>query len=183
MNGSKCVSAFIVFAGLLILIGAASAQSSAGTVRFQRRSDPTFDTYTNNPSLATQQWLQQHFSRMVVYTPYFDTRTSWFPNGYVYIDSYAIYTGSTLATQHPEWILKDANGKNLFIPWGCSNGTCPQYAADTSNPAYRQYWISQAAAIMARAGYKGIFCDDVNMEFRVSDGNSNFVDPIDPNTG
>src|SRR5947207_4433980 len=36
---------------------------------------------------------------------------------------------------------------------------------------------------MVNHGYKGIFIDDVNMEFRVSDGNGNFVDPIDPNTG
>jgi len=85
-------------------------------------------------------------------------------------------------TQHPEWILKDANGNRLYIPWGCSNGTCPQYAADTSNPGYRQWWISQAAAIVPK-GYKGIFVDDVNMNFQVSNGYGNLVVPIDPNTG
>src|SRR5437867_3687805 len=169
-------------AAVLISIGIANAQPGAGVAHFMRTTDPSFDVYTSSPSLSTQQWLQQHFWRMLVYSPYFDTRLSWYPNGYVYIDSYAIYTGSALATQHPEWILKDANGKKLYIPWGCSNGTCPQYAADTSNAAYRQYWIDQAAPILGR-GYKGVFIDDVNMEFRVSDGFGNFVAPIDPGTG
>ncbi len=180
---SKCVIRYVIFTGLLILIsGVVSAQSSAGVVRFGRRTGPSFDTYSNSPTLAQQQWMQQHFWRMVTYSPYFDTRTSWYPSGFVYIDSYAIYTGSALVTQHPEWILKDANGNRLYIPWGCSNGTCPQYAADTSNPGYRQWWISQAAAIVPQ-GYKGIFVDDVNMNFQVSNGYGNLVVPIDPNTG
>src|SRR5438067_11680782 len=124
MNGSKNVFATIVFAGLFTLIaGDAGAQSSAGAVRLQRRTDPGFASYIDPPSTTTEQWLQQHFSRMVVYSPYFDSRTAWYPNGYAYIDSYAIYTGSALATQHPEWILKDANGNKLFIPWACSNGS------------------------------------------------------------
>jgi hypothetical protein len=160
----------------------ASAQSSAGVAQFMRTTDPSFDTYINSPSLSTQQWLQQHFAKMLVYSPYFDTRLSWYPNGFVYIDSYAIYTGSALATQHPEWILKDSSGRKLYIPWGCSGGTCPQYAADTSNAAFRQYWISQAAPIIAK-GYKGLFMDDVNMNFTVGDGYGNFVNPVDPNTG
>ena len=180
----KPVFSTLIVAGLINCIAReAGAQSSAGVVHYMRSTTPSFDTYTNSPSTTTEQWMNQHFWRMLEYSPYFDSRLSWFPNAFVYIDTYAIYTGSALVSQHPEWILKDANGNRLFIPWGCSNGTCPQYAADTSNPAYQQYWISQAAAIMAGAGYKGIFCDDVNMEFRVSDGNSNFVDPIDPNTG
>ncbi len=183
MIHSKCVIRNLIFTGLLtFLSGMASAQSSAGVVRFGRRTDPSFATYTDSPTLSQQQWMQQHFWRMVVYSPYFDTRTSWYPNGFVYIDSYAIYTNSALVTQHPEWILKDANGNRLYIPSGCSNGTCPQYAADTSNPLYRQWWISQAAAIVPK-GYKGIFVDDVNMNFSVSDGYGNLVDPIDPNTG
>src|ERR1041384_19428 len=94
---------------LSICTSVSSAQTGAGVAHFMRTSDPSFDVYTNNPSLTTQQWLQQHFWRMLVYSPYFDTRLSWYPNGFVYIDSYAIYTGSALATQHPEWILKDSS--------------------------------------------------------------------------
>jgi hypothetical protein len=103
-------------------------------------------------------------------------------NSWAYIDLYAIYTKSTLAARHPEWILTDASGKKLYIPWGCSNGTCPQYAADVSDPAFRSWWISNATSALS-AGYKGVWIDDVNLEFRVSDGNGNEVAPIDPNTG
>src|SRR5437773_3811929 len=103
----KRVTLNFLYAGLFLLIGGVgAAQSSAGVVRLGRRTDPSFDTYMNNPSPSTQRWIQEHFWRMLVYSPYFDTRTLWYPNGYVYTDSYAIYTNSGLATQHPEWILK-----------------------------------------------------------------------------
>jgi len=73
---SKCVIRYVIFTGLLILIsGVVSAQSSAGVVRFGRRTGPSFNTYSNSPTLAQQQWMQQHFWRMVTYSPYFDTRT------------------------------------------------------------------------------------------------------------
>jgi hypothetical protein len=104
------------------------------------------------------------------------------PNSWAYIDLYAVYTNSTLAATHPEWILKDSSGNKLYIPWGCANGTCPQYAADVSDPAFRSWWISNATAELS-AGYKGVWIDDVNLEFRVSDGKGNEVAPIDPNTG
>src|ERR1051326_7467324 len=168
----------LIVAGLLAPITrTANAQSGAGTVRFSRRTDPSF-----NADSWSQQWLQQHFSRMEVYSPYFDSRNSWYPNALVYVNAYAIYTNSSLVWEHPEWILKDSYGNRVYIPWGCSGGTCPQYAADTSNPAYRNYWMSRTAGILNN-GYKGLFIDDVNMEFRIGDGWGNFVNPIDPNTG
>jgi hypothetical protein len=104
------------------------------------------------------------------------------PNSWAYIDLYAVYTNSTLAANHPEYILRDSSGNKLFIPWGCANGTCPQYAADVSDPAFRSWWISNASAELS-AGYKGVWIDDVNLEFRVSDGNGNEVAPFDQNTG
>src|SRR5258708_36319206 len=113
--------------------------------------------------------MRRHLWRMLVYSPYFDSRLSWYPNGLAYLDLYAIYTGAALATQHPEWILKDATGNKLYIPWGCSNGACPQFAGDISNLAFRQWWIGQAQTLLAK-GYKGLFIDDVNMEFRVGNG-------------
>src|SRR5205085_10818824 len=35
-------------------------------------------------------------------------------------DVYAIYKDGALATQHPEWILRDQSGNELYIPYGCS---------------------------------------------------------------
>jgi hypothetical protein len=164
-----------------VFAGEASADS-AGTVHFVRAADSSFDQFTSSPSLEAQEWLSTHMWRMVVWSPYFDHKTSWYPNGWVYDDSYAIYRESQLAGQHPEWILKDAAGNRLYIPYGCSEGTCPQYAADISNPAYRQYWINNLKAEVAH-GYKGVFVDDVNMEMKVGNGQEERVAPIDPSTG
>jgi len=119
---------------------------------------------------------------MGVYSPYFNSMTSWYPNGWLYKDSYALYTDESVASQHPEWVLRDGAGNPLYIQWGCSKGTCPQYAADISSQAYRQWWISQAKAELS-AGYRGLFVDDVNMEMRVSNGHEEAVAPIDPSTG
>jgi len=127
-------------------------------------------------------FLRRHVWRMVVYSPYFDDKTRWYPNGWAYKDAYAIYRESALASQHPEWILRDQAGRPLFIPFACSRGGCPQYAADISNPAFRRQWIARARAIVAH-GYHGLFIDDVNMALRVSDGEGRPVAPIDRGTG
>ena len=66
---------------------------------------------------------------------YWDSKHSWFPGGWVVPGLLRDLQPSTLATQHPDWILKDAAGNKLYIPWGCSGGICPQYAADIGNPA------------------------------------------------
>ena len=155
---------------------------AAGTAKFELRTSSAFDKYTNNPTSTVKTWMQSHLWRFQTSSPYFDSQLSWMTNSWAYIDLYAVYTGSTLATNHPEWILHDGSGKKLYIPWGCANGTCPQYAADVSDPAFRSWWISNAAAELS-AGYKGVWIDDVNLEYRISDGNGNTVAPIDSNTG
>ena len=45
-------------------------------------------------------------------------------------------------------------GGKLYIPFGCSGGTCPQYAADIGNPEFRAAWIEEARSQLAH-GYKG----------------------------
>ncbi|HWF09278.1 MAG TPA: NPCBM/NEW2 domain-containing protein [Bryobacteraceae bacterium] len=161
----------------------ASAQSSPGHVNYQQLAAPYLDAFTNAPAAPMEQWFQSHFTRMGVFSPYFDDKTSWYPDALVYINLYAIYQGSDLAAQHPEWILHDQNGNSLYIPWACAGGTCPSFAGDIANPSFRASWISNAQTIVARGGYKGIWIDDVNTDFRVSDGNGNAVAPIDRNTG
>jgi hypothetical protein len=155
---------------------------AAGTVKFELRTSSDFDTYTDSPTSSVKTWMQSHIWRFQTCSPYFDSNLSWMPNSWAYIDLYAVYTKSTLAANHPEWILTDASGNKLYIPWGCSNGTCPQYAADISDPAFRSWWISNATSALS-AGYKGVWIDDVNLEFRVSDGTGKEVAPVDPNTG
>ena len=128
---------------------------SPGKVSIMKNCTPAFDPYTGSPTTSMQQFLNQHIGRMVVFSPYFDSRTSWYPNGLIYIDSYAIYpsgnNGVDLVGTHPEWIMTDAGGNRLYIPWGCSGGTCPQYAADFSNPGYQQWWVNNARRCWPRA--------------------------------
>jgi hypothetical protein len=130
-----------------------------------------------------QTWFNTHYDRMLVYTPSFDSRLSWYPKGWAYKDLYAIYTSSAVTTQHPSWVLKDTNGNALYIPWGCGGGTCPQYAADPGNAEFRSNWIAEATRDIVAKGYRGIFVDDVNMAIKVGNGAGQDVVPIDPRTG
>jgi hypothetical protein len=159
-----------------------ASADTPGTVHFVRSADSSFDAYTTSPSPEAQAWLRAHMWRMTVFSPYFDEKTSWYSQGWLYDDSYAIYKGSQLAAQHPEWILKDAAGNKLYIPFGCAGGTCPQYAGDISNPAYRHNWIAEVRTQLAH-GYRGLFVDDVNMEQRTGNGEGQQVAPVDSTTG
>lgn len=163
---------------------------AASSLRFIWHNSSATDPYTGSPDATQQQWFQQHMWGMQVYSPYFDDKLSWFPNGFVYSDSYAIYNPlfspwDTRSQDHPDWIFKDANGNNLYIPFDCNKngtGTCTQFAADFTNAAYRSDWIGTVKAAQAK-GYRAVWVDDVNLDFRVSDGMGNHVDPIDPSTG
>jgi hypothetical protein len=158
-----------------------SDASDPGCVHFAMRTDSSFNTFTNNPG-SYGSWLNGHFWRMQTSAGYFDSKLRWFPNAWAYVDSYAIYKSSSIITEHPEWLLHDRQGNAMFIPWGCSNGSCPQYAADISNQDYRDWWIQRAKSIMA-TGYKGLWIDDVNLVMQVGDGNGHVEPPIDNATG
>jgi hypothetical protein len=174
-----------------LLSGAVCALGAGGegTVQLLKRTTPASDSFTAAPSASLQQWMSGHFWRMVVFSPYFDSRTAWFPNGWIYIDSYAIYRHppswiADVATAHPDWIFRDAAGNPLFIPWGCDAADgCPQFAADFSNPDFRQWWIDNARAELAGGQYHGVWIDDVNMDFRVGDSQGNSATPINRQTG
>ncbi len=70
----------------------------------------------------------------------------------------------------------------MYIPYGCSGTTCPQYAADVGDPSFRHAWIAEARAELEK-GYAGLWIDDVNLEFRVGNGAGVQTPPIDPRTG
>ena len=154
--------------------GAPSAEAgpSEGTVHIVKRmGDPSFDSVVTQPSPMTVTWLNDHFYRMEVFSTFFDDKTSWYPNGLVYSDSAVIYPGSSTATSHPDWILQDGSGHAVYLDWNCSNGTCPQYAADVGNPGFRSYWIGALKTTLAK-GYLGAWIDDVNLALRFSNGTS-----------
>jgi hypothetical protein len=153
--------------------------SDAGRVRFVKQARPEFDRFTRTSRFA--HWIGRHFWRMSTYSPYFDRRLHWYRDAWVYRDLYAVYRGSRVAHSHPDWILRDADGRPLYIPFDCGGGSCPQYAGDPGNPGFRSHWIQGARALL-RHGYRGIFADDVNMLMRVADGDGREVVPIDPRT-
>lgn len=155
----------------------ATSTLTEGTVNLGRIHGPDMDRYTTNATNATKQSLQQTFERMMVYSNYFDDKLSWYPNAWAYFDLYAIYKDA----DQPQWALKDKNGKRLYINWGCGNGSCPQYAADIGNPDYRRWWI-ETAKKLART-YKGLYIDDVNMTWSISDNNAVARAPMNPRTG
>ncbi len=155
-----------------------------------RNATSSFDSFLTGSTSVQQQWMRDHYERVRGYPPFYDRALSWAPNSEYYLDLYAIYTADRtdgmadrdLLTQHPDWVLKDPDGRRLFIPWACAAGTCPQYAADVGNPEWRAWWINLARNFMNR-GYGGIHVDDINLEMRVGNGNGNFVRPMDPRTG
>src|SRR3954454_24668191 len=108
----------IPLALLAAMSGGQLFAQNPGTANISMLANTGFDAYTFRPSSATQQWIRDHFYRMTVYSPYFDSRTSWYPRGDVYLNLYGIQRGSSLQSQHPEWILKDQQGNWLSFPWG-----------------------------------------------------------------
>lgn len=155
---------------------------SPGTVKFLQLASSAFDPHTRDPAPAEQAWMREHYYRMKVWSTYFDSRLAWFPNAWFHKNSYAIYPNSTTMKMHPEWILRDSDGNMLYIPYACRQGECPQFAGDFGNPAFRTSWI-EAAVETASRGYVGIWIDDVNLSWRVSDGQGRTVIPQDPRTG
>jgi len=176
-------TASVLAVALALLGGISSAEDvSEGRVRFYNIADSDFDRYSKAPGDSEQQWMRETYIRMQTYTPYFDRRLDWYPNAWVYKDSYSIKPHWQIFREHPEWVLRDADGNMLFIPWGCRDGSCPQYAADLGNPAFRANWIAEAKRLV-ELGYRGIWVDDVNLTWRVSDGDGEHVRPINPRTG
>ncbi len=158
----------------------AGGTGRAGDVRFMAYPDSSADRFFTTNRYAD--FMNRKYWRVRSYTPFFDQALPWYPNAWFYQDVQAIYPGSTEARAHPEWILRDGDGRPLYVPWGCSRGTCPQYAADIGDPAFRSAWLQEAERRLAR-GYRGIYVDDVNLTLHVGDGREQARTPIDDRTG
>lgn len=154
-----------------------------GKVNFVLRNTGETDAFVGDGSPATQAWINQHYWRMEVFANYFWDKTIWYKNGWNYKDATSSGGVYTVIDKHQDWILRDGNNNKLYIPWGCEDGLCDSYAVDIGNPNFRQEWINQAKAEIAGGGYKGLWVDDINMDWRVSDSKGNSILPIDPRTG
>lgn len=179
------ISLFTALLGGVAVSPAAAAPeraASTGEVRFVKRMTPEFDRFVTGNQPATRAWINSKFWRTEVFAPFFDDKTSWYGKGWLYSDLYAVYADSPAAVTNERWILKDAAGNKLFIPWGCGGGKCPQYAADITSAEFRRSWIDALKANLAK-GYRGAWIDDVNLELRVGDGNGRDVAPFSPSLG
>lgn len=178
----RTAATMLLFVLTMAATGSVAEQRHAGSVRFFAHAKSDFDEWTKRPSAAQQAWMREHYDRMLTYSPYFDSRLDWYPNAWVYKNAYAIHSDRAVFSKHPHWVLRDAKGRLLYIPFACSAGSCPQFAADVGNPDFRQWWIDGLRDKLER-GYTGVYVDDVNLDWRVSDGNGKHVKPIDPRTG
>lgn len=142
---------------------------SQGRLLYSVRAGSNQNQFMDSADPAVRKVIHDHVQGLVTYTPYFDAKLAWMPRAYAYVDAYALYVATDTATlaAHPEWVLKSATGKPLYIPWGAK--PLPQYAGDFSNAGFRAYIIAKAQAI-ADAGYLGVFVDDVNLLVRSTDG-------------
>lgn len=157
--------------------------ATAGIVHLGRTAGPEFDSYSTTTNGGVQSQIRSLFSRMLVYTPFFDDKLSWYSNGWAYYDAYAIYRNSSTASNYSHWILRDSRGNKLYINYDCSGGVCPQYAGDIGNSDFRKWWIAEARNIIEQRKYKGLFIDDVNFTWSISNGQGQPAVPMNPRTG
>ena len=186
---SRGLAALIACIAVFACIPAAATAADQGHVNLIRDAKSDFaDRFIGSPTSAEQAFMKAHYFQFRGYSPYHDRALSWGPPSTFYLDLYAIYRdydtvdGKQLLEAHPNWVLHDANGQRLYIPYACSGGSCPQFAADITNPDYRRWFIDRVKQTMAQ-GYVGLYLDDVNMEMMVGNGQGDLVAPIDPQTG
>jgi hypothetical protein len=158
-----------------------------GQINLIRNATSSFDPFLTDSSRAERRWIASTYWRIRGYEPFFSQAGAlrWAGPAHLYEDLYAIYRDlpehQPVLRDHPDWVLRDASGRPLFIPADCDGQTCTQYAADIGNQKFRNWWIAQAKANLAK-GYRGLFIDDVNMQMQVSDGAGRDAVPIDPRT-
>ncbi|MEZ5166329.1 MAG: S-layer homology domain-containing protein [Acidimicrobiales bacterium] len=142
---------------------------------------PEFNAWTDG---GHWEWIRSSFDGLVVYEPYWDSRLVEYDEVFAYRNSYGIAVdpaGDSRAVDHPEWLLRDASGEPVYIPFRCGSG-CERYAADVGNAAFRADFVAYLKTLRSR-GYRGLFLDDVNLAWRFGDATGADTVPIDPRTG
>jgi hypothetical protein len=177
-------AAVLGFAMLSLVPASAGAQDPAGKIKFAKPAQADLE---NTGIAQNSAFISSRYWRVRAYPPSWDGYLSWFPGAWGYKDAYALYNPAAYPPGHVSapnmnWVLKDAQGRPLYIPFGCDGTECPQYAADLGNPDFRRWWIDGAKQYI-QSGYKGVFVDDMTLYPRVSDAASNQIRPIDPRTG
>ena len=169
---------------LFVMAPPVGAQDPAGKIKFAKPAQADLEAVGIGQHKT---FVQNRYWRVRAYPPSWDAYLPWFPGAWGYKDAYAIYNPRAYPAGHVDdpnmdWVLRDAQGRPVYIPFDCGGEHCTQYAADMGNPDFRRWWIDGAKAFV-RSGYKGVFVDDMTIFPRVSDGAGNGVKPIDPRTG
>lgn len=179
-----------IVSALAVAVAAASVPAVAGgdggRIKLVRNTAQGFDRFITGSTPGQRAFARAHYWRMRAYPPFFDQALRWAPPAHLYEDLYGlspdVRRDRRLVARHPNWVLRDANGRKLFIPWGCEGGSCAAWAADPGNRRWRDRWVRRARRQLEK-GYKGVFIDNVNLDMRVSDGFGTPTAPIDPRTG
>ncbi len=162
-----------------------SSVISQGNVFLMEASNGApFDAYLTSSNMP---WFNTNVKRMLQYHPFWDVNlalSSQYQLCWMYKDSYGIQTSDTSwFSAHSDWVLKDISDNILYLDWPLGTPPYTQYAADISNPAYRAWWIADALSLIQQGTWKGLFVDDVNLEFRIAKADGTSISPKDPNTG
>lgn len=162
-----------------------------GSIRLIRDAESTFaNRFIRNPTSRDKRFMRRTYAEFRGYPPFHDRALRWGPQSHFYQDLYAIYDDHRIdgapdrgtIARHPGWVLRDASGSPLFIPYACKGGSCPAFAADPGSQGWRRSFIRRARREQ-RKGYAGLFIDNVNMLMRVGNGFGSEVAPVDPRTG
>lgn len=167
---------------LLLTLALFATACEEGTANVYVFAKTPFNEHTGEG--ADWDYMNEHYDRMLVWEPYWDSRLDDYSRAIVYENSYAIKVDTTKdsrSVDHPEWVLREAGGTPVYIPFGCANG-CSQYAGDLGNPDFVDAWIADARRVIDK-GYMGLYIDDVNLNWRFGDVNGDDAEPIDPRTG
>lgn len=167
---------------LLIVLALFASACEEGDVNTYVFAKTPFNEHTG----ADADWafMNENYDRMLVWEPYWDSRLDDYGRAIVYENAYAIKVNTDKdprSVDHPDWLLREADGTPVYIPFGCANG-CPQFAADLGNQEFVDAWIADAQEVVAK-GYMGLYIDDVNLNWRFGDVNGDEVAPINPRTG
>src|SRR5918997_5976170 len=107
----RLLCAVVAATATLCALSPGASAADAGSVRFAKAAESSFDAFTKSPTVAQQEWMRGHYWRMRTYAPYFNSRLSWYPNAWTYKDAYGIQPGSTLASNNDRFVLRDAGGR------------------------------------------------------------------------
>jgi hypothetical protein len=178
---TRAIRILLFAAAAITLRGQTTPQPPVGSVLYERYADPSLDPWDAAPNSYQQQLFNTRFFRMDVFSPYFDSRTAWYPHALVYVDVYGVDPANPLVSLHPDWIMHDTSGNLLWIPFNCDGNTCASYAGDFSNPNFRAWWIANAGSALAK-GYDGFLLDDVDMDLNASNASYTQAPPVDYTT-